>query len=167
MDKRKKSLFTGGMLVLLGLFLLLAPTLGSGVGILIGLGALFLAWGLGIREAGLFIPGGILLGLGVGVWLTQQPFFAANERLSGAAFMLAFGAGWALISLLAAVIRQRVLWPLIPAGIFGVIGLGVLVGGPALNLLTWLAKLWPLLFVALGLRLVWKSINTTSPTEEA
>ncbi len=154
--KRHHRLLTGVMLVLLGLFALVAQFVNLGSWVLPGLGVLFLAWGLSARQVGLLIPGGILLGLGVGTWLTTLPFAAHSDRLQGGVFLLAFGLGWGLIPLLAATLRRRMRWPLIPGGVLALIGLALLAGGPALNALAWAGKLWPLIFVALGLRILWK-----------
>ena len=163
----RHRLFTGVMFVLLGLFVLLVQFFHLGLWVLPGLGALFLLWGLGIREVGLLIPGGILLGLGAGVWLTTLPFAAQSDRLGGGTFMLAFGLGWGLITLLSAVLRQRMRWPLIPGGVLAVIGLALLAGGPALTALEWAGKLWPLLFVALGLGILWKHANASDEADPA
>ncbi len=162
-----KRWIAGVALILMGLLLLAASFFAQGLWVLLGLGALFIAWGLAVREPGLLIPGGVLLGVGGGIWMTQWPAVAGNDRLEGAVFMLAFGAGWCLISLLAAALGCRMLWPLIPGGVFFAIGLPLLVGGAALTALAWAGKLWPLIFVALGVYILWKQHASPDSREDA
>ncbi len=148
---------SGVMLVLMGLVVLAGQFFdGMAAWVVPALAFLFIVWGLWMQAAGLLIPGGILGGIALGIWLVEQPFAQNDELLQGAAFMLAFSAGWVLITLLAGLIGERVLWPLIPGGIMALIGTGILLGGPALTALEWTGKLWPIVLVAIGLRLLWK-----------
>ena len=85
------------------------------------LGVIFTGWSLVTREWGLLVPGGILTGIGAGV------LFARSTDLSRVVdsgwFLLCFAGGWVLITVLSAThFKRRVLWPLIPAGVLGVIG---------------------------------------------
>lgn len=122
---------------------------------LLALGVVFLIWGIVVRSVGLLIPGGILGGLGLGVYLISGPVRGVSDTLEGAVFMLAFAFGWGLITLLSAFVDRRVhWWPLIPGGIMALIGGGLLVGGPALDALEWLGKLWPLALVGFGLYII-------------
>ncbi len=140
---------SGVMLILAGVFLLIGQFTPFGLWTLPILALIFLAWGVWTRSAGLFIPAGILGGLAAGIGLEAHPL--SRGQPEGAAFMLAFAAGWALIPMLTAALGEPMRWPLIPAGILGFIGLGLLLGGPALTILQWAGKLWPLILVALGL----------------
>lgn len=125
--------------------------------ILPGLALIFLLWGLLIREIGLLIPGGILAGIALGVYLITGPYAGQIEENQGGIFLLAFSAGWALISLLSLVSKQGFQWwPLIPGGIIGLVGLAVMRGGAAMQLLEILGYVWPLALVAVGVYILLK-----------
>lgn len=125
--------------------------------ILPGLALIFLLWGLLIREIGLLIPGGILAGIALGVYLITGPYAGQIEENQGGIFLLAFSAGWALISLLSLVSKQGFQWwPLIPGGIIGLVGLAVMRGGAAMQLLEILGYAWPLALVAVGVYILLK-----------
>ncbi len=119
--------------------------------ILPGLAVIFLIWGLLTREIGLVIPGGILAGIALGIYLITGPYAGQIEQNQGGVFLLAFSAGWALITLLSPLTKQSFQWwPLIPGGIIGLVGLAVMRGGAALRLLEIIGYLWPLALVAVG-----------------
>lgn len=125
--------------------------------ILPGLALIFLLWGLLTREIGLLIPGGILAGIALGVYLITGPYAGQIEENQGGIFLLAFSAGWALISLLSLVSKQGFQWwPLIPGGIIGLVGLAVMRGGAAMQLLEILGYAWPLALVAVGVYILLK-----------
>ncbi len=119
--------------------------------ILPGLALIFLIWGLITREIGLLIPGGILAGIALGVYLITGPYAGQIEENQGGIFLLAFSAGWALISLLSVISKQGFQWwPLIPGAIIGLVGLAIMRGGAAMQLLEILGYAWPLILIAIG-----------------
>ena len=123
--------------------------------ILPGLALIFLLWGLITREVGLLIPGGILAGIGLGVYLMTGPYASQLEENQAGIFLLAFSAGWALISLLSIVSKQGFQWwPLIPGAIIGLVGLALMRGGAAMQLLEIIGYAWPLVLVAIGVYLL-------------
>ena len=125
--------------------------------ILPGLALIFLLWGLLAREVGLLIPGGILAGIALGVYLITGPYAGQIEENQGGIFLLAFSAGWALISLLSLISKQGFQWwPLIPGGIIGLVGLAVMRGGAAMQLLEILGYSWPLILVGVGVYILLK-----------
>jgi hypothetical protein len=125
--------------------------------ILPGLAVIFLLWGLLTREIGLLIPGGILAGVALGVYLITGPYAGQIEDNQAGVFLLAFSAGWALISLLSPISKQGFQWwPLIPGGIIGLVGLAVMRGGAALQLLEIIGYAWPLVLVAVGIYILLK-----------
>ncbi len=125
--------------------------------ILPGLALIFLLWGLISREIGLLIPGGILAGIALGIYLITGPYVGQIEENQGGVFLLAFSAGWALISLLSLLSKQGFQWwPLIPGGIIGLVGLAILRGGAAMRLLELMGYAWPLILVAVGVYLLLK-----------
>lgn len=119
------------------------------------LGLIFLVWGLVARTIGLLIPGGILAGIGTGLYLVTSTGADRSEENTAAIFMLCFAGGWALISLLSLATREGFQWwPLIPGGIIGLVGLALLGGGPAMQLLKVAGYAWPLILVGIGLYLL-------------
>jgi hypothetical protein len=119
--------------------------------ILPGLAVIFLLWGVITREIGLMIPGGILAGVALGVYLMIGPYAGQIEENQAGTFLLAFSAGWALISLLSVISKQGFQWwPLIPGAIIGLVGLAIMRGGAAMQLLEIIGYAWPLALVAVG-----------------
>lgn len=119
--------------------------------VLPGLALIFLVFGLITREIGLLIPGGILAGIALGIYLITGPYAGQVEETQGGIFLLAFSAGWALISLLSLLSKQGFKWwPLIPGGIIGLVGLAIMRGGAAMRLLEIMGYAWPLVLVAVG-----------------
>ena len=114
-----------------------------------------------VRSEGLLIPGGILSGIGLGVYLQQVSFPHLTDTAGGGVFLLAFALGWVLIPALTLLVTGKAhWWPLIPAGIMAVIGGALLAGGAALELLDtvgqFLGYLWPLVLVGIGLYVIAK-----------
>jgi hypothetical protein len=147
----------GVALVVIGLVSLLTNIIDSpSLGMLIvpTLGLVFTLWGIVVRQVGLLIPGGILSGIGLGIYLVDGPFSALSGDAEAGVFLLAFALGWGLITLLSAFVERIHWWPLIPGGILALIGGALLQGGLALEILAWVGKLWPLGLIAFGLYLV-------------
>ncbi len=160
-DHSQRNRLIGGLvLVGIGLYLLAAQFIRAewmGMLILPGLSVMFLTWGLFTRNVGLLVPGGILGGIALGTYLNSSALGGEMGISEGGVFLLAFAAGWALITLTAALIGQRVLWPLIPGGILALIGLALMGGEAGLRLLEWTGRLWPLALIAGGLALLWRA----------
>jgi hypothetical protein len=144
----------GVMLIAIGLLVFLSQVIDLPqieLLILPGLALIFLLWGLITREIGLMIPGGILAGVALGVYLMTSPYAGQVEENQAGVFLLAFSAGWALISLLSLVSKQGFQWwPLIPGAIIGLVGLAIMRGGAAMQLLEIIGYAWPLALVAVG-----------------
>jgi hypothetical protein len=93
--------------------------------LLLLLGLAFIGWAIMGRVCGLLIPGGILTGLGVGV-LAERWLGHGGGQQDGV-FLLCFAGGWVLIPVLTLGVFRRVIWwPLIPAALIGLTGLGQL-----------------------------------------
>ncbi len=163
-EKRKHEWTTEGdqsgrlvgaaILIGLGLLFLLmnfAPSLDLGRLILIGLGGIFLAAAFLTRSPGLVIPGCILAGIGVGVWLVSGgPAFGSSG--DGAIILICMGLGFAAIMpLMRLVGGQPHWWPLIPGGILGGIGLLMMFGDAGLSLLEQIGRFWPVALILIGL----------------
>lgn len=106
------------------------------------------------RSPGLAIPAGILTGLALGIGLESHPLSPGQPE--GAAFFLGFAFGWLLIVLLSTLFRAPMRWAAIPAAVLGVLGLALLAGETGAALLALLGRFWPLVFVFIGLALLWR-----------
>ncbi len=154
MNNKRSDVIGGILLVTFGLLALIGQFVNFGelLGLLIvpGIGLIFLVAGIVARQPGFLIPGGILSGIGAGVLLIEGPFAHVNGDAEGGIFLLAFAAGWALITVTTAVFtKQTHWWPLIPGGILALIGGGILTGGLMQNVLEIVGKIWPI-FLILG-----------------
>jgi hypothetical protein len=144
-----------GFLALLGQFVNFTETLGLLV--LPLLAAAFLAAGILTRHAGFIIPGGILGGIGLGTILIEGPFSHIQEDSQGGIFLLSFAAGWALITILTAILTNEThWWPLIPGGIMAVIGGSIMIGGLFNDALVLLGKIWPVFLIVGGVYILLK-----------
>jgi uncharacterized membrane protein HdeD (DUF308 family) len=175
MKKRRNEWVVGALLIIIGLFFLLnqfveLPGLESlAIYFVLGLGLLFLVWGVITREAGLMIPGGILSGIGLGIALVAGPFEFDDGDLSGGVFMGAFALGWVLITVFTALFTDEThWWPLIPAAIMAIISGALLVEGPFEVVLEWLGKLWPVALIIGGIAMLLgaRKLNKKEPESD-
>ena len=166
--QKKVFPFGGILLVIAGLFMLLNQfvTINISGGIfLAALGLFFILWGATNRNAGLLIPGGILTGLSVGVFLVEDASLIA-EPYQGGAFVAALAVGFALITILTRLFTgESHWWALIVAGVLALVGGGIIIvempnGGLLQQVVeaafTASQYLWPLVLVGLGLWIIFK-----------
>lgn len=155
---RRNRIISGFVLILLGgLFLLNQMIEIPSVGKLFlpGLGLVFLVWGMITRTGGLLVPGGILAGIGAGVYL-METLPLEGEQDAGV-FLLAFGGGFALITLLSLFFStEKHWWALIPGSILVTIGAAVYAGGTALKVLETAGKFWPVLLILIGVWVIFR-----------
>lgn len=172
---QKKGNDTIGGLILLGIGLvallnqLVSFELTENFGLLIlpGLGAFFLAWGILTHHAGRIIPGGILSGIGWGIYAIAGPLNVTSGDAEGGIFLIALGLGFGLITLLTAVFTKNTQWwALIPGGIIALIGTAVIVDGFLLEAVGFLGKLWPLGLILLGVHIVYHEARHKSTKEK-
>jgi len=159
--------FGGVLLVVAGIFILLQQFVDFEVsgGVFLGaLGLFFILWGATQRKAGLLIPGGILSGLSVGVFLVEDLSNVVAAELEGGVILLSLAAGFGLITLLSRLFtEEKHWWALIVCAALTLIGSGVMVlENP--NATTWQPiveavfaasnYLWALAIIAVGLWLI-------------
>lgn len=128
-----------------------------GVLFLPALGLLFLAWGMLRRQVGPLVPGGVLLGMGVGVLVTGNDFVDSGSQEHAPILLLCVGLGFALITLLSLLFTtRRFWWPLLPAALLVALSVALLIGGTPLEVARVIGKVWPLGLVVSGLFLLWE-----------
>ncbi|MBX3062779.1 MAG: hypothetical protein KF726_07380 [Anaerolineae bacterium] len=161
-DQQADRFFLGLLLVGAGLMMLLGRlTVNTSISTLIGIlllpmvGIVFLVWAIYTQRFALSIPGSILLGLGLGIALTQT-----YPQLGGGVLLLALALGFIGITLLSPFFGERkVWWPIVPAVIIGFLGALLTIGGEALKLLEWINIGAPLLAIAIGVLLLFTLRN--------
>lgn len=171
MNREMKGAVIGGIvLIAIGIIALIGQVMPDSWSWLIGAGALllpglgFILAGIVSRQFGWFVPGGILTGLGAGVAAISGPWSDGFTVDDGGIFLMAFAAGWFLITLLSALFtRDTQWWPVIPGGIIGLVGLAVAYGGNFMRALEWLNYVWPVALIVGGLAILWRGFR---PKEE-
>lgn len=121
----------------------------------VGLGIIFIVWGLYKKYFGLIIPGCLLITAGPALYLAWQSNIVINP-ISRTGFMLAIlGLGWFLISFFARFQFDRfVWWPLIPGSVMLVSGIGLYVGGNPSNSMDFLLNTGAFVLLIIGLYLL-------------
>jgi hypothetical protein len=151
---RNQNAWIGGAaLIAIGLLALVGQFVKSdalGLLFLPALGIIFIAWGIGRHSFGLLIPGGILSGIGMGVFLSVS-LGTLSAETRGAIVLLSMAAGFAIITPFSMFFSWRTQWwSLIVAGFMALVGGALLIGGAALDALQLAGYLWPLILIALG-----------------
>jgi hypothetical protein len=159
MNSKNRGLIAGVILIALGLVFLVAQFLG-GVGdafILFLIGGAFVFGYFSRGQYGLLIPGGILLGLGVGSVLQQIP------QLGGEFDTVGLGLGFVLIYIIDLLRRGTTpWWPLAPGGVLILVGLAE--SSPQFQ--TWFSRGWPVLLILFGLVLLVRTVREGSNRTE-
>jgi hypothetical protein len=116
---------------------------------------LFLVWGIVTRTSGLLVPGGILTGIGTGVYLMNA--LPLEGDAEPGVFLLSFGGGFALITLLSAIFTEEIhWWALIPGGILATIGGALYAGGIAQDVLEIIGRFWPVALILVGIYILFR-----------
>lgn len=118
------------------------------------LGIAFILSGGYLRLLGLIIPGCLLSSLGVGTYFAFDMAIKSPVVSRVGILLVWFAVGWAVISFLSRLWCSRLIWwPLIPAGVIGIVGLGLFIGGDPDNAAFFIGNTSAVLFVAIGLYL--------------
>jgi hypothetical protein len=157
-DNRRGRLVAGGVLLAVAGAALAAPYLPPGLAgraFLPFLGVAFVIWAALSRSCGLLVPGGVLLGVGVGAWL--------QASYGPAAFLFSLAGGFLSISVLSVLIfgaKHKTWWTVFPAG--GLTFAGIVVsGGPAVReVLRSLQHYWPYALIVVALALIVSALRT-------
>jgi hypothetical protein len=127
----------------------------AGFFILFSLGVAFLVWSYGAKSAGLSIPGSILVAVAPGILFGWRNY-APEHILVNIGIMLSwFAIGWGLIILFWRVIKTTFIWwPLIPGGVFSVIGWGLYISQNPGNALYFISNTSAIMLIILGVYLL-------------
>jgi hypothetical protein len=127
---------------------------GSDVLVLPFLGTAFIGWSVFGRLPGLLTPGGVLLGVGSGIWAQRFYGLGGGSHSGQAVFLGCMAVGFLLITLCSLVFfRARVLWPLWPAAFIALAAVMRLMGSAWQEYLWRVLPYWPfaLLVIAIWL----------------
>jgi hypothetical protein len=140
-----------GLVFVIGNFTVLVFSLA----ILLAIGAVFIIWGLFSKSIGLFIPGILLLTIGIGVYNGWSTVGSINGLRDTGIMLVWFSLGWILITVVSRVFYKTfVWWPLIPGGILAMVGSGLYIGGNPSNAVGFLQNTGSIGLVLLGLYLI-------------
>ncbi len=155
---QKRRVGTALLLIALGVLFLLDNYVDLGETFLAIVGVFLLAayFALG-HNPGFLIPGGILTGLGLGIYATGAGFLERDE-MGGSLIMLGLGAGFLLIW----VLERRQRWAIIPGSIISGLGaLSLLTAWGGIiprDLLLLVEDWWPLILVMFGLWILYQQL---------
>lgn len=155
LDTQRNRASAGVLLIALGVLLFAGQVIRLDHLFLPALGVVFIIGGIVQRNGGLMVPGGILLGIGFGSFLTDNVFWVMAEPARGGFFLIGLAAGFASITVLTTIFtRQPHVWALIPATILGLIGGALLTGNSAQAILTLLGTYWPIILILFGVAML-------------
>ncbi len=121
----------------------------------LGIGLVFLAWGVARRLLGLIIPGCLLVGIGPGIFLGWKNLNVINGLIETGIMLVCFAIGWGLITFFSKLVFQKFLWwPLIPGGIMAMVGWGLYIGGSPDNALGFIGNTGSVGLIIFGLYLL-------------
>lgn len=155
-DHSRVRLIGGGALIVVGAFALfslfadihLVPLLVVPLA-----GLILLLWGAGIRNNGLLVAGGVLLGVGVGLALTETVLATSSDSTQTGVLLICFALGWLLVTLLSFFFgRKRIWWPVVPGVACLVAGIGMLFNTNAL--VGEIGRFWPILLITAGIVII-------------
>jgi hypothetical protein len=140
---------TGIAFLIVGLLSIMQPFIPQGITslILTVVGFVFLGWGILAHNGGPIIAGGILGGIGAGIFFAEQVFPQSSKA---GIIALGLGIGFVLIYLISQLFTQRgQWWTIIPGGILIVASTIRLTAGISIDL-------FDLFLVFLGVYFVWE-----------
>lgn len=159
-SERRGRLVAGGVLLTVALLALLRdylPWSWNGRLALAIMGTGFVVWAALARTAGLLVPGGVMIGVGVGSWL--------QASYGTAAFLWSLAAGFLLIPALSLALfgsRKNSGWAVWPAAGLTFAGVVVAGGTEARAVLGWLREFWPWLVLAGAVTLIVSGLRKNS-----
>ncbi len=121
----------------------------------LAVGIIFIIWGFFKKSIGLFIPGLLLITIGIGVYNGWATVGDVNGLRDTGVMLVWFSLGWILITVCSRLFYKTfVWWPLIPGGILAMVGSGLYIGGNPSNTVGFLQNTGSIGLVLLGLYLI-------------
>ncbi|MCO5204369.1 MAG: hypothetical protein M9928_05030 [Anaerolineae bacterium] len=155
-DHSRARMIGGATLIIVGAFALfslfadvhLIPLLIAPIA-----GLILLLWGVGSRNNGLLVAGSVLLGIGIGLALTETVLHSSSASTQTGVLLVCFAFGWLLVTVLSFLFgRKRLWWPLLPGAICFVAGIAMLFNTNAL--VGEIGRFWPVLLVIAGIIII-------------
>jgi hypothetical protein len=116
---------------------------------------IFLYIGAAAKMLGFIIPGGILLGIGPGLFVAWGTSLEINPLSKTGLMLVYFSTGWFIISLVARIFKNKFIWwPIIPGGIIAMTGFGLYLGGNPNNATTFISNAGSITLIIFGLYLL-------------
>jgi hypothetical protein len=116
---------------------------------------IFLYIGAATKMLGFIIPGGILLGIGPGLFIAWGTSIEINPLSKTGLMLVYFSIGWFIISLAARILKNKFLWwPIIPGGVIAMTGFGLYLGGNPNNATTFISNAGSITLIIFGLYLL-------------
>lgn len=124
-------------------------------GISLAIGIVFLAWAICKRQLGLLIPGLIISTIGAGVFFAWGSKTEYNGLINTGTMLVWFALGWILITVFSKIFSKKfVWWPLIPGGVFAMVGSGLYIGGNPGNALGFVQNTGSIGLIMFGVYLI-------------
>ena len=121
----------------------------------LGIGIVFLLWGIKRKNIGLLIPALLVGTIGTGIYLAWKETAEPNGLEQTGTMLVWFALGWILITVVSKVFsRKFIWWPLIPGGVLAMVGLGLYIGGNPSNALGFVQNTGSIGLIMFGLYLI-------------
>lgn len=115
----------------------------------------FLLWGIVKQKVSLLIPGLLVGTIGSGVFSGWSTVGDINGLRDTGIMLVWFSLGWILISVSSRIFQKRFTWwPLIPGGVFAMVGSGLYIGGNPSNAANFLQNTGSIALIILGIYLI-------------
>lgn len=115
----------------------------------------FLVWGSAKKSIGLLIPGLLVGTIGTGVFNGWDTVGDVNGLRDTGIMLVWFSLGWILITVGSRILQKRFIWwPLIPGGVFAMVGSGLYIGGNPTNAAAFLQNTGSIALIILGIYLI-------------
>jgi hypothetical protein len=121
----------------------------------VAIGVVFLLWGGRKKQIGLLIPGLLITTIGCGVYFAWKNAEDPQGLQETGIMLVWFALGWLLITITSKVFsRKFVWWPLIPGGVFAMVGSGLYIGGNPVNVLGFFQNTGSIGLILFGIYLI-------------
>jgi hypothetical protein len=123
--------------------------------ICLALSLTFVIWGGVKQNINLMIPGLLVGTIGAGIFSGWSTVGDINGLRDTGIMLVWFSLGWILISVCSRIFQKRFTWwPLIPGGVFAMVGSGLYIGGNPTNAAGFLQNTGSVALIILGVYLI-------------